>query len=182
MVRPKHSKNHVIDPKTGFIENPAFPSNFSAERKILWLKTFVKCGLGLYKTCEKLGMKVETFNRHYRIDPVFAGEVEKARAEYADRLESVSKENAMNPRSVIERIFQLKAIYPDKYGEKKNNGQVNVAINIDSQSLRKIEKRNRSIDAELVAEQVDKMKTIDNQQARLPVMSNKSAEAMARDK
>ena len=150
MAEAQYSPNHVIDPETGFLENPAYSYDFNAERKIKFLEVFSKNGLGMYRTCRALGLSPGTVNRHYQIDPVFKKALDTARTIYADELEAVSRENALNPRSVIERIFQLKSLVPEKYGDQRRDSNLNININFDGKALELSRERSKVLDAEVI--------------------------------
>jgi hypothetical protein len=147
---PEHSyvPNHTVDPGTGFLESNGFPSAFTAERKQQFLNLYRSNGLGLFRTCRLLNMSCSTIHHHYRIDPVFKAEFDEAKAEYGDELEAVSRTNALNPKSVIERIFQLKALFPQKYGELRAPNTPEITINIDGNIIEMAKKRQQIIDVE----------------------------------
>jgi len=128
---PAYSENHVINPETGFLENPAFPNQFDSDRKVQFIN-LTRQGIGFYTICKQLVISHDTAFRALREDNVFFEQVEKARKEYGCQLETTSKQNALNPKSVIERIFQLKAIFPEKYADNKQSGNLNITINVAS--------------------------------------------------
>lgn len=130
-----------IDSETGFTENPSYITQFDAEKKQTFLAVWKANGLGLYKTCRSLGMSVSTVHHHYKTDPAFKKAFDEVRSEYSDELEAVSRSNALNPRSVIERIFQLKSLFPDRYGDQKIQNQPNITINIDGNLIMEAQKR-----------------------------------------
>lgn len=153
MAEAKYAHNHTIDPETGFLENPAYANDFDAQRKKDWLRIFAENGLGFYRTCEKLGVSHSTVNKHYQIDPVFKQLLDQTRIRYGDELEAVSRQNALNPKSVIERIFQLKAHFPEKYADQRNSqANLNISITVDSELLRKAKERSEAIEAEIANE------------------------------
>lgn len=99
-------------------------------------------------------MDHRTVFKALRDDSLFIEEVEKARKEYACALETVSKQNALNPKSVIERIFQLKSLFPEKYTDGKQGQTLNVTVNIAAPP------QQLEIDQSKVVE----MKTVEDQQ------------------
>ncbi len=151
MAEPQYAHNHTIDPETGFLENKGYGYPFDAARKKEFIETFINKGLGLYRTCQTLGISYHTVFNHLRDDSAFKQAFDEAKLQYADELDSISKENARNPRSVIERIFQLKYLYPERYADKRDSGTVNVNISIDGETLKSIGKRSEVIDAEEVS-------------------------------
>lgn len=162
---PQYSANHVINPETGFLENPAFLNDFDSARKQAFLDLYLDSGLSLYDTCAQLSLSYHTVNKHYQRDPKFKQLMDQKRDEYASRLDGVSKRNAMNPKSVIERIFQLKSLFPEKYADQKNQGKIEVTINVDSQLVSAMKKREEVLEAEQISPDQLPTKTIDNQGA-----------------
>lgn len=137
--------NHTVNPITGFIESNGFIDCFDSAKKLAFLKVFKQNGLKFYRSCDELGLKDETVKKHLRIDPVFKTEYERVRTEYFDELEGVSRVNALNPKSVIERIFQLKAAFPERYGDGKRENSINVSINLAGKDLNKIDFRESAL-------------------------------------
>lgn len=146
-----HTPNHTVDPQTGFLESNAYVSAFNGERKEMFIRRLVANGLSLYNTCDEMGLSVHTVNKHYKNDPAFKQALDEARRDYADRLDGISKVNAMNPKSVIERIFQLKALFPERYADQKSSGSPNITLQIDGKTLEMIRKRDEVIEAQVVA-------------------------------
>lgn len=155
------AENHTVDPQTGFLESTAYPSAFDAQRKQLFLQVFKSNGLGLYRTCQKLGLAHNTVTKHYHNDPAFKKAYDDAMTEYADELEAVSRENALNPRSVIERIFQLKALVPGKYNDQRIQSHVEVSINVDGELLKMVRERERVIDVKEVELSTENSQLVD---------------------
>jgi hypothetical protein len=145
--------NRTTDPDTGFLESNAYIQAFDAERKQIFLQRMKQNSLALYRTCKELGLSHHTVNKHYREDSAFKAAYDELQREYADELEGVSRQNAMNPKSVIERIFQLKALLPSKYADQKSVGQPQITINIDEKVLAEARARQKVIDAEIVEDQ-----------------------------
>lgn len=168
MAEPQYAHNHVINPETGFLENPAYISGFNSARKLQFLEVLKNNGLGLYRTCKAIGVKYDTVNKHYKIDPVFKQAYDQAMTEYIDELEATSRVNALNPKSVIERIFQLKCLLPEKYGQENRPTSINVAINLDGNMLNLMQKRTETIDVDpITSNQVTDEKVADNQGKRV---------------
>lgn len=140
--------NHVINPETGFIENPAYAYDFDSERKLQFLRTFEVNNLRLYRTLQQLGISPETYNKHYNTDAAFKAAVDHVRRVYTDELEGTSRENALNPKSVIERIFQLKALLPGKYGDLKGGTQAIINLVIDNKVLDAVSGRKPVLDVQ----------------------------------
>lgn len=148
MAEAQYAPNHTIDPETGFLENKGYGYPFDAPRKKQFINTFIEKGLGLYRTCQVLGISHHTIFNHLRDDKAFKEAFDEAKLIYAEELDSISKENARNPRSVIERIFQLKYLFPERYADKRGDGNVTVNISVDGETLKQIKKRTEVIDVE----------------------------------
>lgn len=146
MAEAQYSPHHTTDPETGFMESKSYVYAFDAQKKTQFIRCLVDNGLGIYEACEAMGISHHTLNKHYHNDPVFKEALDEAKLEYGSRLDALSKKNAMNPRSVIERIFQLKSIFPERYADKRDSGAVTVNIAIDEKVLESIKLRQQSID------------------------------------
>jgi hypothetical protein len=142
--------NHTVDPQTGFIESTAYLQAFDSDKKLAFIQLFKDNGLKFWRTCAELGVKGDTVHKHYDMDPAFKAAVDHAKTEFYDELEGISRQNALNPRSVIERIFQLKAHFPDKYGDNKRETAHQITINIDGKMIEMIKKREQILEAELI--------------------------------
>lgn len=149
--------NHTIDPQTGFVESLAYPDAFDAMRKAEFLKFYKESGLGIWEACERLGVSHNTVRKHYRIDPEFKKAFDEAKLEYSDKLEALSRRTALNPKATIERIFQLKALVPERYADQKGSGRVEVVINISQEALENAQKREKMIDAKIVEDQQERV-------------------------
>lgn len=152
MAEAQYAHNHIINPATGYLENPAYSYDFDTEKKKAFLGVFYNNGLRLYRTADELGISHHTINKHYDIDAKFREDYDEVVARYTDELEGVSRTNALNPRSVIERIFQLKCLKPEKYAEQRNSGQTVVNLTLDLALINEAKKRAQTIDAEVVEE------------------------------
>lgn len=148
MTEAKYAPNHVINPQSGYLENPAYAYDFDTERKKTFLKRFLENGLRLYRTSDELGISYHTINKHYDIDAKFRADYDEVVARYTDELEGVSRTNALNPKSVIERIFQLKSLLPEKYAEQRNDTKNVVNLHIDFSMLDAARNRAKIVDTE----------------------------------
>lgn len=138
--------DYSVDPATGFLQSTNYIQAFDAAKKERFLTLYRKNGLKFWRTCAELGVKGETVQKHFNIDPEFNLAVKHVKTEYYDELEGVSRENALNPRSVIERIFQLKSAFPDRYGDNKRESSTNIQINFDGKAMSIIGSRETVLD------------------------------------
>lgn len=145
---------HQVDPASGMIQTTGnYPTPFDPERKKQFLSLYKANELGIRKACRQMGMSVSTVNHHLEIDPVFKQEFEAAEKDYIEELECTSRVNALNPKSVIERIFQLKCLLPLKYGqENKPNTNQPIQININGNLMIDAKSRDEMIEARVVKE------------------------------
>lgn len=164
MSNPNSIPNHTVNTKTGFIESNAYVQAFDSDKKLAFLSLFRQNGLKFWRTCAELGVRGDTVNKHYNLDPVFRSALEQTKIEYFDELEGVSRENALNPRSVIERIFQLKSRFPSKYGDNKIAGEIQISINLDGKVLQNVAKREQVIEADVLPS--TPLETVDNQHSK----------------
>lgn len=139
-------------PVTGFIEHPAYVYDFDSDRKLQYI-ALIRQGYGKYKACDLLRVKDATVFHHIKIDVAFADAIKEAERDYFDTLESVSRTNALEPKMVIERIFQLKNRFPDRYGDNKNTKQ-EISILFDVGTAHVLIDKTRAIDIEQVSNEV----------------------------
>lgn len=142
----------VVNPETGFLENLSIATAFNSDRKVQFLRLYKANSLAVYETCDMMGLSHHTLNTHYKADPVFKQAVDDLRERYTDELEAVSRRNALEPKMVIERIFQLKSLKPQTYADQKLISGPNIVFNIDARLLSKELDRVKAIDAQVVYE------------------------------
>lgn|SRR3990167_5360089 len=160
--------NHTVDPTTGFIESLGYANAFDAERKKTFLQVYFENGLRIRRACDSMGLSVDTIHRHYKLDPVFKEQFDAVEAQYLEDLEGVSRINALNPKSVIERIFQLKCLLPIKYGQENKPSSHQINVNIDGKFLENMKKRDEIIEAEVITSTLTaETKSVDNQHDHL---------------
>ena len=111
-----------------------------------------------------MGLSHDTINRHYRLDPVFKEAMDDLRRRYLDELERVSRTNALEPKMVIERIFQLKSLLPEKYADQKGSGSTQITVNIDGKLLETMKKRDEIIEAQVITSTLQQKSNGDDSQ------------------
>lgn len=132
-ITSNSTPNHTVDPKTGYLESNGFPDAFDAPQKILFLNTYRDKGLNLFQACKDMGISRHTVRHHMRIDPSFRADVESLTEEYADSLEWVSRQQAMNPgKGFMDRCMQLRHLRPSKYAQDKIQSPQPVVIQISA--------------------------------------------------
>ena len=144
--------NHTIDPESGMLESKAYAYAFDVKRKEQFLGRFYDNGLSIYDTCEELSISHHTINHHYKIDPVFRQRLDEIRERYTDKLEGVSRRNALLDKNYVERFFQLKALLPTKYADLKPTGEQQITININGDLLVDMKRRSELIDTKIIQE------------------------------
>lgn len=154
MDRPPTIPNHTIDPNTGFLESNAYASAFDAHRKEEFLRVYKANSLGLYRTCQQLGISHHTIHLHCKIDPAFKEAMRQVETEWGNDLESRSRSVAMTRDSAtLERMFHLRALFPDKYArELKGNGDSQVNFHINGDVLVSLKKKTETLDTTIVQE------------------------------
>lgn len=142
--------NHVTNKKTGFIESLAYKNAFNSEKKLAFLE-LLKKGYTPVTAAQELRIHKDTFKKHFRFDHVFREAVQEAREFFGEKLETVSQINALEPKQILERMFQLKAIFPSKYGDPRwrSTGQMTINLVFPRKALDEVKKRNEVLDAEL---------------------------------
>lgn len=145
---------HQVDPASGMIQSTGnYPTPFDPERKLQFLSLYKLNDLGLRKACRSMGLSEATVTHHLKIDPEFKRLFDECEREYIEDLECVSRQNALNPKSVIERIFQLKCLLPLKYGqENKPSNTQPVQININGNLMIDAKRREDFIEARVSRE------------------------------
>lgn len=149
------SAYHSIDPESGYLQTTGdFDAPFDASKKKLFVEAYRSHGLDLSATCKDMGLSKHTFYKHLRIDPVFKEQVNEMLEEYADKLEWVSRENAMNPtKGFMDRCMQLRHLRPGKYAPEKQSGQNSeVVIKINGNVVIDAKRRAEIVDTEIVKE------------------------------
>lgn len=150
--------HHDINPETGMIETSGnFMSPFDSDRKLQFLELYKQNGIRLRRACRSMGLSEATVSHHLKIDPVFKEQFDAVERDYIEELEAVSRENALNPKATIERIFQLKCLVPLKYGQEngysqRSNGQIVINVNGDLliDAKKRIESMARQIDQNVI--------------------------------
>lgn len=122
----------AIDPSSGFLESTGnYATVFDAERKAQFLEVYKANGLRFKKTCALLGLSQHTINKHIEQDQVFADAFNEVQRVYAEDLQCTSMEIALTPRGFMDRIAQLRRLFPGKYAPAENNGQTKIELHID---------------------------------------------------
>lgn len=145
---------HQIDTDSGLLQTTGnYPTPFDPERKKQFLSLYKLNDLGLRKACRSMGLSEATVTHHLKIDNEFKRLFDECEREYIEDLECVSRNNALNPKSVIERIFQLKCLLPLKYGqENKPTTNQPIQININGNLMIDAKSRDEMIEARVVRE------------------------------
>lgn len=152
MSKPGSIPNHTQDPETGYLESLAYDDAFDATKKKIFIEAYRSKGLNLTETCKDLGMSKHTIYKHMRIDPIFNEHLQAAIDEYADKLEWVSRQNALQAKGFLDRAMQLRHLRPTKYAPEKISGPGEVVIKISKEAIEAAQKRIDVIDAQIVGE------------------------------
>lgn len=110
------------------------------------------------------------------MDSAFKKVFDELEIKYLHKLQAVGRKNALNERSVIERIWVQKSHSHvpgfEKYSDQKNLGNVSITLNLDGKMIESLKKREQII--ELSSTQFTDEKVIDNVSDRVPVLDDKS--------
>lgn len=174
------STHHNINPDTGMVETSGnFMSPFDSDRKLQFLELYKQNGIRLRRACRSMGLSESTVSHHLKIDPVFKEQFDAVERDYIEDLEATSRDNALNPKQVIERIFQLKCLLPLKYGQSEKTQQGNVTINVNGDLLidakKRIESMMRQVDHNIVETSANFQNTVqpnDNNALNPPLNTN----------
>lgn len=131
----------AVDPSSGFLESTGnFANAFDSERKAQFLEVYKANGLRFKKTCKLLGISEHTINHHHAVDHVFRSAFDEVQREYAEDLQCTSMEIALTPKGFMDRIAQLRRLFPGKYAPAENTGQTKIELHIDGDVM--ISKKN----------------------------------------
>ena len=141
--------NHQIDPTTGFIESPAYPDSFDAEKKSAMIEILKNGPFRLEKACKSLGVHYSTFTKAWRNDPLFRESIDEAKRLHIEAVEQVLATQALEPKSVVDRIFFLKCWKPDRYNPVMRT-ELRTEISIDVRGLDAAIERQKVMDTQLM--------------------------------
>lgn len=109
-------------------------NGMTKESKRQFVQSFITHNLKFIETCQVLQLSPYTVKSFINRDPYFKEALRLAGLCYIERVEGVSRAQALDPKGVIDRMFQLKHLRPDVYGDKPN--VMAVQINMDSNGVR----------------------------------------------
>ena len=154
------------DPETGFLsskQQKAFA--FDAPKKIAFLDIYRKSPQ-VRKSCESMGVSLETLHKHYADDSDFRKAYNQVQKEIAEELQDKSISIGLTDKGFMDRIAQLRRLKPAEYapaGWQKDAPQ-KIIINISPELLKRAVSLEDAIDAEIVQEtQQLEMKAVDSQ-------------------
>jgi hypothetical protein len=105
-------------------------------------------GESLWKIAHVVGVSPGTVMKHLERDAAFRTEIERAKRWYAQRVEGVLMERAIDPKATLDRIAYLRAYMPEKYARQElSNATVEININMDQL---KTAKSRKIVDADAV--------------------------------
>ena len=132
------------------LDSPHF-TGFGVEMKKKVIDLATNSGQSLYNIARTIGVQPSTVMKHLERDAVFRQEIEHAKKWYAQRVEGVLMEQAVDPKKTIDRIAFLRAYMPEKYARQElSSATVEVNINLDALSD---SKRRNIVDADVVKPQ-----------------------------
>lgn len=123
----------VVDAGTGFLESTLHKEMdlFDATKKLAFIEALRANDFRFAVTCQQTGVSPHTVYKHRRNDKAFDEAIRQSIDEYADNLEWMSRSQAMEPKATLERIFQLRALRPERYArDLKDSGGQKIEISI----------------------------------------------------
>lgn len=147
-----HVSNHVVDPKTGFLESNGYALAFDADRKTQFLELYRANGLKCRNACKTLGISNHTLEKHYREDEAFRKAFDDLQRDYAEEVEAASMSFALTPKGVIDRMCQLRRLFPEKYAPERQHGPLKITINLEGKFVERFEVKSKVMDAEIIQE------------------------------
>jgi len=151
----REEKRAVVGSATGW-------SLFDAEKKLLFLEAARRFYPNISRCCQEVGICWQTFSNHRKQDKIFAAQLAEIDREVTDRIEGVMAEEAVNPKSFLDRMAYLRAHRPELYDRAK-------VVKIEGYKMDGAEKARRlgAVDAAIDAEIV-KTYTTRQERRRLP--------------
>ncbi len=122
-----------MDQSTGFLETTLNHEleAFDATKKLAFIQALRANDFRLLTTCQQMGISHHTISKHRKSDKAFDEAIQDSVREYAEQLEWVSRAQALEPKATLERIFQLRALLPERYArDLKGSGLEKIEINI----------------------------------------------------
>lgn len=122
-----------VHESTGFLESTKQGEieAFDATKKLSFIETLRANDFRFAITCQQSGVSPHTIYKHRRNDKAFDDAIQESVKEYAEHLEWVSRQQALEPKATLERIFQLRALLPDRYArDLKGQGGEKIEINV----------------------------------------------------
>lgn len=144
--------NHTIDPATGFLQSLGFDDAFDATKKLAFVQVLREKGFNFLATCRECGISPHTISKHRRIDQKFDDLIKDTIREYGESLEWVSRSQAMEPKATLERIFQLRSLFPQKYARELKENNQRIEINIAGDLMMTHKKETAAIETSIVRE------------------------------
>lgn len=126
---------------------------FDATKKLAFIETLRANDFRFTITCQQTGISPHTVYKHRRKDKAFDEAIRQSVDEYADQLEWVSRSQAMEPKATLERIFQLRALRPERYARdlRETSGQ-KVEINITGDLVLTQKRQTDAIETSVIRE------------------------------
>lgn len=94
-------------------------SLFNSEKKRLFLEAARIYYPNITKCCEVIGINWRTYYNHVKTDKDFAERLAAIDREVTDRIEGVMAQEAVNPKSFLDRMAYLRAHRPELYDRAK---------------------------------------------------------------
>lgn len=93
---------------------------FSPEKKRLFLEAARRFYPNITRCCQEIGISWQTFANHRIKDKDFAKALAVVDLEVTDRIEGVMAQEAVNPKSFLDRMAYLRAHRPELYDRAKH--------------------------------------------------------------
>lgn len=122
-----------VDSASGFLETAQDREldAFDATKKLTFIQTLRANDFRLLITCQQMGISSHTIYKHRRMDKAFDEAIQESVREYAEHLEWTSRAQALEPKATLERIFQLRALLPERYArDLKGSGGEKIEIHL----------------------------------------------------
>lgn len=138
----------VVNPKTGFLEQPNYLPAFDSDKKLRLLDYLEKQPFKISFACEAVGVDTATFYKHLVLDATFAQQIQKLKTRRIEEVEQKLADMATVKEQVADRIFFLKSWKQDRYNPIQRS-ESTIRIEIDTSSVNAAMERDKALDAQI---------------------------------
>lgn len=136
------------DPETGFIITPRH-DGLNVLKKKRFLELFLK-NQNVTASAKAVGTDRRLVMYHLEYDKAFKAAFDACVEAVCDNLEQVMVANAHHPKGFLDRIAFLRAKRAEVWDRKYDSEKINLEINVNPQAISNANKRQETLEAEIV--------------------------------